>query len=146
MMQPHLYLIRGLPGSGKTTLARKLAVQVFAADDYFYKNGEYRFDPSQLGHAHAACQRNTEAALRGGQTVAVANTFTQRWELQPYIELGAKYNAILTVIDLFDSGLTVEQLAARNEHGVPAANIAAMHARYEHDWRTGNPIPPWERK
>ena len=30
-----LYLIRGLPGSGKTTLAKSICNVVFSADDYF---------------------------------------------------------------------------------------------------------------
>lgn len=33
-----LYLIRGLPGCGKTTLAHKLTSYVCEADDFFGKN------------------------------------------------------------------------------------------------------------
>ena len=39
-------LIMGLPGSGKTTFARSIAKpwQIFEADQFFNKNGEYQFD------------------------------------------------------------------------------------------------------
>lgn len=51
-----LYLIRGIPGSGKSTFAQNLysfgmVEAVIEADDYFYTDGVYQFDPSMLGSA-----------------------------------------------------------------------------------------------
>jgi hypothetical protein len=155
-----LFIVRGLPGSGKTSLGKKLSLLVYAADDYFLdKEGRYNFDPAKLGAAHAACQDNVRRALEYGcEKVAVTNTFTQRWEIQPYLDIAAVCQAAdndeesefqpirVTVVDMFDGGLTDEELASRNVHGVPAAGIAAMRGRYEFDWKNGNPVPPWERK
>lgn len=141
-----LFLIRGLPGSGKSTLASVLNVPSFAADDFFVgEDGQYRFDPAQLGAAHAQCQGRTRSALGEGASCAVANTFTQRWELEPYFIMARETGARVVVVDLFDAGLDDAALAERNEHGVPVAGIAAMRSRYEHDWGAGNPVPPWER-
>lgn len=42
-----LLLIRGLPGSGKTTMAKQYAQIGYVhceADQYFERDGEYRFD------------------------------------------------------------------------------------------------------
>jgi len=51
-------LIRGLPGSGKTTMAKKIeGFEHFEADQYFEKDGSYEFDPSELNSAHEECQR-----------------------------------------------------------------------------------------
>jgi predicted kinase len=142
---PTLFLVRGLPGSGKSTLARHLAPTTLAADDFFNdERGVYRFDPSRLGEAHAWCQKATRSFLKKGD-VAVANTFTQTWEIAPYMDIAAKADAHLVVVDLFDAGLDDRTLAARNEHGVPEAGIAAMRRRYEHDWSRGDMRPPWER-
>ncbi len=142
-----LFLIRGLPGSGKSTLGRDLAPgYCLAADDYFMVGKEYRFDPSKLPAAHADCQARTRAALAAGATVAVANTFTQRWELEPYFAFVRDLSVPFVVLDLFDGGLSDAELAVRNEHGVPAETIAAMRERYERAWWDGNPTPPWERK
>lgn len=141
-----LTIIRGLPGAGKSTLAADLGGPVFAADDFFLDpDGVYRFDPKLLPQAHAQCQENTRAALARGQNVSVANTFTQGWEFQPYLKIAKDTGAVVRVIDLFDGGLTDEALAARGLHGVPLAGIRAMRARYEHDWKAGDPRPPWER-
>jgi len=146
-----LLLIRGLPGSGKTTLLNLLTSRFegFCADDFFMVEGEYIFDPSKLSQAHALCLRHTRQHLTEEcapvRQAAVHNTFTQRWEMEPYIQLAEETGARLVVIDLFGGGLTDKELAARNGHGVPMEAIARMRARYEHDWKNGNPLPPWER-
>jgi predicted kinase len=145
-----MILVRGLPGSGKSTLARALAranglheKAVIEADDFFVgHDGVYRFDASQLGKAHAECIY--DATHSDNHVVIVANTFTQRWEMQPYIEHAKREGMLLQVVTV-DTDLTDEQLAARNVHGVPADTIAAMRARLEHDWQNGNPVAPWLR-
>ena len=145
-----LILIRGLPGSGKSTLATKLAnCTVVSADDYFTTpTGEYNFDPAKLKAAHDDCQeRAAGLLLLDGRSVVVANTFSRRWEMQPYMELPFYHdmNIHTTVVDLFDAGLTDAQLAQINSHGVPESQIAIMRGRWEHDWRNGNITAPWLR-
>ena len=133
-----VYLIRGLPGTGKTTLAERLKVDgvMVAADDYFYcEDGVYRFDPKLLGLAHADCQLKASVVLCDGRDVVVHNTFSQRWEMQPYIDMAILHGARLVVLDLFDGGCTDEQLVERNSHGVPLHAIARMRERWEHDWK-----------
>ena len=147
-----LILVRGLPASGKSTLAGGFSGLIgwnyprFEADDFFKdESGVYRFDVTKIGEAHAVCQNNARTALMDGKNVVVSNTFVERWEMQPYLLLANRFNADVIVVDLFDGGLTDSQLAARNVNGVPAAAIAEMRGRYEHDWANGNIVPPWER-
>ena len=121
-----LYIIRGLPGSGKSSLGENLAPgRCFAADDYFMVDGRYHFNPSRLKEAHEACLANVGRSLETGAT-AVANTFSQVWEFAPYLTLSRE----VKIIDLFDRGLTDEQLSAVNLHGVPVEAIARMRARW----------------
>lgn len=139
----NMILVRGLPASGKSTLARRLALApssvVFEADTYFIgADGVYRFDPARVANAHKECIYDATTSM--ATNVIVANTFTQRWEMNPYIDHAKINNMVLTVITV-QTDLTDEQLAARNVHGVPVNVIAMMRARFEHDWENGKMYP-----
>ena len=43
-MEKVLYIVRGIPGSGKSTFAKSLGGTHFEADMFFMKDGEYKFD------------------------------------------------------------------------------------------------------
>lgn len=121
-----LVLIRGLPGSGKTTMAKKYAEAGYVhceADQYFEVGGEYRFDAGQLHTAHADCLRRTIAAMDAGCPAVVANTFTRRWEMEPYLKAAKKRGVRVRIIECIGNW--------PNVHGVPAEAIERMRARWE---------------
>jgi len=125
---PKLILIRGISGSGKSTYAKKLMQQDpslshYEADMYFYKDGDYAFDPTKLKDAHAWCKAKTEEDLRNGKSVIVSNTFTQKWEIDPYIELGKKYGAEVILKKATGN--------YQNIHGVPEVALQRMRSRWE---------------
>jgi len=88
----NLTLIRGLPGSGKSTVAAGMSESSGAihleSDMYFINDeGEYIFDPEKLEDAHHWCLEQTRKYLRMGIPVIVSNTFTRCWEMQKYVDL-----------------------------------------------------------
>ena len=133
MSNKTLYLVRGLSGSGKSTIARALApIYNCCADDHFMINGEYRFRPEGLGEAHASCQKQTEVWMVSGvEIIAVHNTLTCSWEAMPYRDLAERYGYGLRVVDLYDSGKTDQELSELNLHGVSLDILSAQRARYQ---------------
>ena len=138
-----LVLVRGIIGSGKTTLAlllaqcREDAVEVCA--DYFMVNeaGVYEFSPDRLPEVHGKCEDVVrEAISKSVSLIVVHNTFSERWEMERYIRMAAEGEYQLTVVDLFNAGKSVDELTERNVHGAPREAVRAMMERWQHDWRT----------
>lgn len=121
-----LILFRGLPGSGKSTLADSICDDVYSADMFFEKNGEYHFDATQLRTAHEWCRSHVESALHAEvPIIGVANTFTQQWEMDPYFELAKKYGYRISTIIIENRHQSI------NVHGVPDDAIDKMEKRFE---------------
>ena len=112
--------------------------ELFEADQYFVTDGEYKFDPSKLGDAHAECQQKTRQCLVDGGSCIVANTFTQRWEMEVYLQMADDLGINVNIVDLFDGDCSDEELAARNVHGVSLQAIQVMRKRYQLDWWNGS--------
>lgn len=127
-MANKLYLIRGIPGCGKSTLAKqikKIDTIHLEADQYFVVNGEYNFDGMKIGAAHEWCQRETDSGLFYKQDVIVSNTFTTIKELKPYFLIAKKYGIVPTVITC--------QTVFGNVHGVPEEVLENMKKRFCYD-------------
>lgn len=97
-MNKTLYLLRGVSGAGKTTLASTLVCSLdcavaYAADDYFYdEDGVYNFDQSKLSLAHQQCINKVSREMWFGfDNIIVHNTFTTEKEMKPYLDLAEKY-------------------------------------------------------
>ena len=108
--QKTLVLLRGVQGSGKTSLARTITSFVdtknkimFAADDFFYQaDGSYVFDIDKLHTAHKVCFEATVQTLDLGEPlVVVHNTFSRVAELTPYIKAAEErgYKTSVVVVE-----------------------------------------------
>jgi adenylate kinase family enzyme len=85
-----LHIVRGLPGSGKSTFAKKLSAQLgcrhFEADMFFTdEQGNYNFDREKLGDAHEWCRDSVVEQIKQGKDVVVSNTFTTSREIMAYL-------------------------------------------------------------
>lgn len=130
-----LFLVRGLPGSGKTSFATHIwnDYAVCEADKFFYdKEGNYNFDPTKLKEAHAWCINEVESKMIEHQNnqqyypeIAVSNTFTQEWEMENYFKLAEKYG--FKVVSL----IVENRHGSQNVHGVPEEKLQIMKNRFE---------------
>ena len=125
-----LFLLRGLPGAGKSTVAKLLCNASkghIEADMYFIdENGNYNFDASKLKEAHEWCRKETAKYMgpHGFETVVVSNTFTQEWEMIPYYNLAMMF-------DYRVHSLIVENRhGSKSVHDVPEATMGNMLNRF----------------
>jgi hypothetical protein len=127
--KPTLYLIRGLPGSGKSTFAwqlfkNRLVQRMYEADDYFTDAGVYQFDPTKLEQAHQQCKRNTWLALYEGMSVSVSNTSCAEWEVETYATIAKETEAN------FVSIILENRHDGKNIHGCPDAKVEQMERKF----------------
>lgn len=138
-------IMRGLPGSGKSTLAQKLLTDhiaeggkvglcaIYATDDYFIHDGEYKFDGRQLSKAHQWNQSRFLRALDNNYScVIVDNTHTQFWEMIKYLELAADNGYEVFIAESNTNwAKDVDKLLEMNTHGVPREAIQRMLDRWD---------------
>ncbi len=124
-------MLRGLPGAGKSTLAKQLSeggkYPVFSIDDYFTnEKGEYNFKFDENHKAYKACEQRTEEILKKSSLkVFIDNTFTLDWEMEPYFKLAKKYSYQLHVV-------TVENYHnTGNIHNVNGEQLQKMAEKYK---------------
>ena len=123
----NLYLLRGLPGAGKSTIGKNLKAVNFEADQFFLdENSNYNFDATKLKDAHEWCQKRVKnCMIEGIKDISVSNTFTQEWEMEAYYKLAEQY-------DYRVHSLVVENRhEGVNKHGVPADKLEQMKNRFE---------------
>lgn len=111
-MQPKfLYILRGVPGCGKSTVAKSLGGVVCEADQYFMQEGiEPKLDFQSLENAHKYCFNKCETALQSGEAVVVvANTNVKAKDVVAYRQLGLKYeyNVFVLTVENWHGGVDV---------------------------------------
>lgn len=130
----YLFLVRGLPGAGKTSFSKIIWSDgvIFEADKYFENNGVYNFEASKVKEAHAWCKNQVEQSMIKNQTkpqyfpeIVVSNTFTQEWELEDYIKLAKKYNYKLISL------IVENRHGNKSIHNVPDSTLEKMKNRFE---------------
>jgi predicted kinase len=129
-----LILLRGVPGSGKTTLGNIILFNtqsniqdVLSADNFFVnEKGEYIFEATKLKEAHNDCQVKCAERMRNQfSKIVVANTFTQEWEMEPYFTMAERYNYRVHCV------IVENRHGNKNVHNVPDEKISAMTNRFE---------------
>ncbi len=134
-MNKILTLVRGLPGSGKSTFANFIwnDYAICEADKFFYdKEGNYNFDATKLRKAHEWCRNQVENRMKNNQNntqfypeIVVSNTFSQEWEMEAYYKLAEQYGYKVFSI------IVENRHGGVNQHGVPADKLEQMKNRFE---------------
>jgi predicted kinase len=121
-----LYLLRGLPGAGKSTLAKSIGGHHIEADMYFMIDGKYMFDATKIKDAHSWCSTSVFGLMSNDKTkIVVSNTFTQEWEMTKYMDLAKDFGYMVYSL------IVENRHNGKNAHNVPTHVIDKMNERFE---------------
>ncbi len=146
-MTKRVFVMQGVPGSGKSTRAKKIAdaveacdktVVIVSADDFFVRlgGGTYAFDPSKISEAHKHCFRVFLRALAEDKDlVIVDNTNTSAIEIAPYMLAASSLGYDASIVRM---RCAPDDAHARNTHGVPEAKVWDMNRQMMLE-----KLPPW---
>lgn len=137
----HVFIMVGIPGSGKSTTAKKISHLaeeihtsgegvIVSADDFFMQSGEYKFDPSKLGDAHKNCMRQfLKLVMLEVPVLVVDNTNLSVESMAAYAAAAHAYDYTVTLVF---HHISTEESFKRNTHGVPLAKCRQMHGQFEY--------------
>lgn len=130
-MSQTLYVLQGIPGSGKSWLAMLMframgmLAEVCSTDWYFSnpETGVYEFDPKKLGVNHQKNYERACAAMNEGKTVILDNTNIHCWECRDYVRHAQSLGMSVVFIRVTGNFKSI--------HGVPTEAIERMRGSME---------------
>jgi predicted kinase len=140
-----LIVMRGIPGAGKSTMAKRLVKNglIHSTDRVIESKGDYKKffesmidngDFSPLHKAHSENNSYVKHSIDKGISPAILdNTNIKANEPKELVEYALKSGYAdenIEFVEVGTAGLTAEQLAERNTHGVPLDKIKSMIDSY----------------
>lgn len=144
-----LIIMRGLPGSGKSTeaqaratahmVARGKSVAICSTDDFHMQDGKYVFQQENLGRFHVLNQRLVAGLMKlEVELIIVDNTNIRYRDMSSYRLSAREYDYKVKVLTIGEAELKGEHTpsyiswcAEHNTHNVPREVIERMAMNFE---------------
>ena len=159
---PAVIILRGISGSGKSSLAKHFSSLALAAhpapstlprspydlappppphsivcsaDAFFIHRGVYRFDTKRLSQAHAHCQSHFLSLLSAATPhIIVDNTNIERWQYATYARMAQLLGYSVVIVEVRVSGEQQLSICAeRNQHGVAFQAVQSQMDKWEEE-------------
>ncbi|KAE9160256.1 hypothetical protein PF005_g31720 [Phytophthora fragariae] len=149
---PRLFVImRGLPGSGKTTFAQEVAryaatvdfrASICSADLFFQRGGSYVFDASRLWEAHRSCYEQCRELLcrspdRGVDIVIVDNCNLRMDDFERYQDMHIPSDKLAVAAFECPPGIAeatqLLERANRVGHAIPGRTFVEYFNMWKHN-------------
>jgi hypothetical protein len=145
---PSLIIVRGLPGTGRTTLSRKwntTHIPVEASHFFYRQNRRLCFYPRLVSLSYQWSLLRTTFHLKQGRNVVVSGRFMQENDLMLYILLGEHFRTNTRILQTQDIGenphfMTVKHINWMRDHWEEREHIYGIPV--EHITNTSLPEKP----
>lgn len=123
---PTLTIIRGLPGSGKTSLAMALIVgsrsggALIETDMFHTINGKYEFRPERQRNAESWARGAAAFRLSQQRDVVVTDVFPTLADIEPYRGIAAHFHADFQVIEVHGPWPDIHDVRAEDRERIIA--------------------------
>lgn len=121
-----LIIIRGLPGSGKSFMAKnQFPGHLHYEPDHLFcdSHGRYRYEHQLWEDACLWVQNMTDSALSRGEDVVVSDVFPKFTDLDPYHKIANAHGAQVKIITVNDN--------YKNTHDIPLFVLKRMKDSFE---------------
>lgn len=127
-----LYILRGVPGSGKSTYAKQIMEnrvdaigEHYEADMYFTDGDNYYWSADKLFYAHKWCYFSVCKAMDkpSNDYVIVSNTFVTTKDIKPYVKAAQERGWDVSVLRFSNR--------FQNVHSVPPEVVQSMLDKFQ---------------
>merc|ERR1711976_705118 len=122
---------------GQSQCSSTLHTTVISADDFFNKDGDYKFDPKQKKKAHDYCRKKFDNLIEEGvknSIVIVDNTNSTKSEYRYYLDRSRGAGKITIIVEIScNDEKELKEFHQRGLHSVPIQDMGRM-------FDDGNPI------
>jgi predicted kinase len=141
MCSKQLIIVRGLPGSGKSSIATNLGVpanNIFSVDDYWLRpDGTYDFNYDYVAKSYQWNHQRVSATMASKvldtkTTLVVDNVNITFDEILPYVEAAQVYKYSIKLLEpQTEWRYDVEECYKNNTHSVPYSTVRRMYSEWQ---------------
>lgn len=129
---------RGVVATGKSSFIKEIkssltknsySCEICSTDDFFMKDGEYKFEANKLQENHLKNQDKFFNTLKQGIDLVICdNTNLSPWEAKPYYNMAKQFEYKVIILDF--APRNIDDILDSQIHNVPKEIIVNMLQRY----------------